>query len=187
MKPTSTTCGDHLTRKSWREADWDAVILHMVHKSLGPLGMIPQGAEGTQYHPVVSCGCDLVISSKFHKLLPYALLFGYAQAGTHFLQAKRPFAHVKHYTAFIWNSGNQIRFCNRYATLHSHVPKVCVLSVGAYKVLQETCLNQQIPTLGQSRLAAFKPPWATVMWQTEPKRTEMHELFRNINITLAKS
>lgn len=48
MELTSTTCGDHLARKSWREADWDGVILHVVHKSLGPLGMIPQGADTTQ-------------------------------------------------------------------------------------------------------------------------------------------
>lgn len=44
MAPTSTTCGDHSARKSWREAGWDAAILHMVHTSLGPKGVVSQGA-----------------------------------------------------------------------------------------------------------------------------------------------
>lgn len=38
MALTSTTCEDHLARKSRREADWDTVTPHMVHKSLGPEG-----------------------------------------------------------------------------------------------------------------------------------------------------
>lgn len=50
MALTSTTCGDHLARKSRREADWDAVILHMVHKSLGPEGVISQGADSAQHN-----------------------------------------------------------------------------------------------------------------------------------------
>lgn len=55
MALTSTTCGDHLARKSWREADWDAVILHMVHKSLGPEGGVSQGADSAQYNSLASC------------------------------------------------------------------------------------------------------------------------------------
>lgn len=46
MTLTSTTCMDHLARKSWREADWDAATLRMVHKSLGPEG------EGVKVHKV---------------------------------------------------------------------------------------------------------------------------------------
>lgn len=37
MTLRSTTCGDHSGKK---EADWDAAVVHMVHKSLGPVGMI---------------------------------------------------------------------------------------------------------------------------------------------------
>lgn len=63
MTLTSTTCGDHLARKSWRERDWDALILHMVHKSLGAVGMIPRGADSTQYNEMVSCGCECKLAN----------------------------------------------------------------------------------------------------------------------------
>lgn len=38
MTLTSATYGTHLARKSRREANWAALILRMVHKSLGPEG-----------------------------------------------------------------------------------------------------------------------------------------------------
>lgn len=54
MPLTSTTCGDHLARKSRREANWDALILHMVHKSLGPEGAVSQGAVSAQHNSVAT-------------------------------------------------------------------------------------------------------------------------------------
>lgn len=60
MAFTSTTCGDHLARKSWREAVWDAVILHMVHKSLRPQGVVSQGAQNNLLASY-SGECDLVV------------------------------------------------------------------------------------------------------------------------------
>lgn len=59
MALTSTTCGDHLARKSWREASWDALILHVVHKSLGPEEVASQGAVSAQHNSVADhCGAN---------------------------------------------------------------------------------------------------------------------------------